>query len=281
MHGKFITEKSIRLRKRKEGSHKGDNGRVLVVGGSEKYTGAIILASMASLRAGADLVTIAAPERAANAASYWPDFITARFKGKHFMEKHANRIVSMSREFDVMVIGNGMGLNNGTKNFAKKVISRSSCKKVIDADALKSIRMQDAENSVMTPHAREFEILLKNSGIREKSLDRKISAARKIMGSSVIILKQRTAKANATVLSKDRISYNRTGNPGMTVGGTGDVLAGVTAGIIAQGNELHESACAAAYICGKAGDLLKKKMGYGFTATDLADEIPGAMKKWL
>ena len=80
------------------------------------------------------------------------------------------------------------------------------------------------------------------------------------------------------IIAKDRVAYSSTGNAGMTVGGTGDVLAGLAAGILAQEKDLFRAACAAAYVNGKAGDLLMKKYGWGFTASDLVDKLPAALK---
>ncbi len=265
-----------KLKKRKTGSHKGENGRVLAVGGSIDYAGAIILAGMSAYRTGVDQVVIAAPEKIALALNAWPDFITLKFKGSYFKKKDAEKIVRMCGNYDVMLIGNGLAQRAETMRFSREAIKKCKIKKVIDADAIKSIRLQDAENSIITPHQREFEILLKNSGINESSLSRKISAARKIIGSNAILLKGKTD----VIFSKDKIEYNETGNSGMTVGGTGDVLAGVCAGLAAQKNGLFESARFAAYINGQAGDLLFKEYGYGFTATDLADKISFILKKW-
>ncbi|MBI2142069.1 NAD(P)H-hydrate dehydratase [Candidatus Woesearchaeota archaeon] len=273
---------NIVLKKRSSESHKGDNGKVLVVGGSIEYVGAIVLAGMAAYRSGVDLVVVAAPERIASAVNFWPDFITARFKGGYFRKSHAREIISMSKKFDVLLVGNGLGLRKETRMFAKKVVAGSSCKKVIDADAIKSIRLQDAANSIITPHMAEFDILLGNSGIETigVSLSEKIAAAKKMLGSNVILLKVRKGAITGIVISKDKTACNTTGNAGMTAAGTGDVLAGLCAGLAAQHNSLFVSACAAAYVNGLAGDLLYREYGYGFTATDLADRAAFVLKRW-
>ncbi|MBI3034601.1 NAD(P)H-hydrate dehydratase [Candidatus Woesearchaeota archaeon] len=276
MQGRIISGKGIRLKKRRPESHKGENGKVLVVGGSMEYAGAIILAGMSAFRAGADLVVVAAPEKIAAAINCWPDFITTKFRGGYFRQEDAARIACMSKGYDVLLIGNGLGKRETTKRFAKEAIKRSACKKVIDADAIKAVRLQDCKNSIITPHSKEFEILLKNSGIKTGSEGKNIEAAREIIGDNVILLKGRTD----AIFSGEKLALNRTGNPGMTKGGTGDVLAGLCAGLAAQGNPLFESACAAAYINGYAGDLLYREYGYGFTATDLADKIAYVMRRW-
>ncbi|MBI2574596.1 NAD(P)H-hydrate dehydratase [Candidatus Woesearchaeota archaeon] len=280
--GRVLKAGDIVLKKRSSKSHKGDNGKVLLVGGSVEYVGAIVLAGMAAYRSGVDLAVVAAPEKIAFAVNFWPDFITAKFKGGFFRESHVKKIVRMSGEFDVLLVGNGLGLRAETKSFAKKVVAGSGCIKVVDADAIKSIRLQDAENSIITPHRAEFGILLKNSGIRagRLNLQQMIAAARRIIGSNVILLKARSGSVTGIIFSKDKIAYNTAGNAGMTVAGSGDVLAGLCAGLAAQGNSLFMSACAAAYVNGLSGDLLYREYGYGFTATDLADKVAFVLKRW-
>ena len=273
---KALGWRDLHLIKRKSASHKGDNGRLLAVGGSIDYVGAILLAGMAAYRSGVDLVVIAAPEKIAIAINAWPDFVTEKFRGAYFSERNAGRIARESRGFDALLVGNGIGLRAGTKKFARRLVAGCGCKKIIDADAIKSIRLQDVKNSVITPHRREFQILMENSGVNASNEKRAISAARKLIGNNVILLKGKTD----VIISKGRVAFNTTGNPGMTKAGTGDVLAGLCAGLAAQGNELFESACAAAYINGYAGDLLYRDYGYGFTATDLADKIGCVMKRW-
>ncbi len=275
---KFITSSDVKLMKRRPESHKGDNGKVLAVGGSIRYVGAIILAGIAAYRSGVDLVVIAAPEKIALAINFWPDFITIKMKGEYLVQGHAKEIINASNDYDVLLIGNGIGQEQSTKQFAMAVIKKTSCKKVIDADAIKAISLRDAKNSIITPHRKEFEILLKNSGIKPgRSMEKILPELQEKLDTNVILLKGKVDM----IISKDRVAYNKTGNSGMTKGGTGDVLAGLCAGIVAQGNPLFESACAAAYINGKAGDLLYKEYGYGFTATELADRVSVVIKKWL
>ena len=123
---KFITKKDIRLPRRSPDSHKGDNGKVLVVGGSKEYAGAVALAGLAALRSGADLVNIVAPENAAWAANcYSPDLITSKIKGEHFREEDAKIVFDLMEKFDVLLVGNGTGLSNQTKKFCKKVIKNN------------------------------------------------------------------------------------------------------------------------------------------------------------
>lgn len=282
---RFITKSQITLPTRSNYSHKGDNGLVLAVGGSEDFAGAIALAGLAALRSGCDLVKIIAPEKAAWAINaYSPDLITMKLKGNYFKLNNFNIIKKQMEKFDVLLIGNGIGLNKSTKQFCKKTIRKIKKFKVIDADAIKSISMQDAENSIITPHSRELEIFLKNSKVN-KSIIRLINNEKNPINKSKTIKKttQKFLDKNNIILlkgkidviiSKNKIFYNKTGNAGMTKGGTGDVLAGLCAGFLAQSKDLMQSAINAAYFNGLIGDiLLKKKKGFSYLASDMVWEI--------
>lgn len=282
---KFITEHQIKLPKRKGYSHKGDNGLVLALGGSEDYVGAITLAGLAALRSGCDLVKIIAPEKVAWAInSLSADLVTAKLKMDYFKLNHFNLVKKSMEKFDVLLIGNGIGLNNETKKFCKKTISSIKKLKVIDADAIKSISMDDCENSIITPHSKELEYFLINSKMR-KSIIGKINDEKNIVKKSTLIkkiFKKFLEKNNVILLkgkvdiiiSKDKIFYNKTGNAGMTKGGTGDVLAGLCAGFLAQSKDLLQSTINAAYFNGLIGDiLLKKKKGFTYLASDMVEEI--------
>ncbi|MBI3034957.1 NAD(P)H-hydrate dehydratase [Candidatus Woesearchaeota archaeon] len=281
----FTTKKDIKLPKRSESSHKGDNGLVLAIGGSENFAGAVALAGLAALRSGCDLVKVVAPEKAAWAInSYSPDLMTMKLKGTHFKPKHFANVKKSMEKFDVLLIGNGIGLDKETKKFTKKTIKSIKKLKVIDADAIKSILMSDAENSIITPHSKELEIFLINSKINESSIN-KIKNEKNIAHKAELIKKiaQKFLNKNNVILlkgkidiiiSNNRIFYNKTGNAGMTKGGTGDVLAGLCAGFLAQSKDLLQSAINAAYFNGMIGDiLLKKKRGFTYLASDMVEEI--------
>src|SRR3989344_3737478 len=240
---RFITKSQIKLPKRKSGSHKGQNGYVLAAGGSENYVGAIALAGLAALRSGCDLVKIIAPEKVAWAINaYSPDLVTMKLKGDYFKSSHFNIIKNLMDKFDVLLIGNGIGLSNDTKKFCKKTIKNIKKLKVIDADAIKSISMYDAENSIITPHSKELEYFLINSKINkniinkisnEKNIIKKFQSIKKttqkfLDKNNIILLKGKVD----VIISKNKIFYNKTGNAGMTKGGTGDVLAGLCAGFL-------------------------------------------------
>ena len=283
---RYLIRKDIKLPHRKKYSHKGDNGAVLVVGGSKEYVGAVTLAGLAALRSGADLVKIIAPEKTAWAINaYSPDIITEKIaKGDFFGTSEINAIKKSMEKFDVLLIGNGIGLNNETKKFCKMTIRNIKKLKVIDADAIKSISMDDAENSIITPHSKELEYFLINSKI-SKSIMNEINNEKNIIKKSTVIKNtvQKFLNKNNVILlkgkidiiiSKNKIFYNKTGNAGMTKGGTGDVLAGLCAGFLAQSKDLLQSAVNAAYFNGLIGDiLLKKKKGFTYLASDMVEEI--------
>jgi len=285
MKTQFITKFQIRLPKRDEKSHKGDNGLVLIVGGSEDFVGAVTLAGLAALRSGCDLVKIIAPAKVAWAINaYSPDLVTIKLKYKYFNPSNFNFIKKQMEKFDVLLIGNGIGLKNETKQFCRKTIKSIKKFKVIDADGIKAISMNDCENSIITPHAKELEYFLTNSKIikpiinktnNEKNIIKKSQLIKKITQkflnkNNLILLKGKID----IIISKNKIFYNKTGNAGMTKGGTGDVLAGLCAGFLAQGKDLLQSAVNAAYFNGLIGDiLLKKKKGFTYLASDMVEEI--------
>src|SRR3989344_3577840 len=114
----FIKKSQIKLPERKKNSHKGDNGLVLVVGGSKNFVGAVTLSGLAALRSGADLVKVIAPEKVSWAINaYSPDLMTVKLKSNHFAQKHFKLVKKLMEKYDVLLIGNGIGLNNETKNF--------------------------------------------------------------------------------------------------------------------------------------------------------------------
>lgn len=269
-----LTSGNIVIKPRRKKSHKGENGTVLVIGGSEDYIGAPALVGMSALavlRSGADLVTIAAPEKVAwaiNAIS--PDLITKKIKCTNFTPDNVHAVLELANKADVVEIGNGISFTPGAREFMQEVIAKVQRPIVVDAAALRVIRVQDMVYSVMLPHAMELKDLLKNSGMTEKNIQANLCA-------NVLVQK---GHPETRIISKDKIMVNTAGNAGMTHGGTGDVLAGITAGLIAQGNELFNAACAAAYVNGKAAEILFKKKGFGYLASDLVSVIPDILKKF-
>jgi NAD(P)H-hydrate epimerase len=263
-----ISKKDIKLPKRKKTSKKGDSGKVLVIGGSKEYVGAVALAGLAALRSGCDWVTVAAPEKVAWAINTLsPDLVTVKLKGGYLSIKHYAQINKLAKKYNTILIGNGVGLRNTTKQLINKII-KTDKNKVIDADALKQIKLQDVKNAILTPHHREFDILLKNSKLTKNNF-------KKYLGNNIVILKGSVD----LIISKNKTLFNETGNPGMSKAGTGDVLAGLCAGFLAQSEDLQQSAVNAAYFSGLIGDiLLKKKKGFTYLASDMVDEIKRIIK---
>ncbi len=264
-------------RKRPPQSHKGDFGRVLVIGGSKRYTGAPALAAMAAYKAGSDLVTIAAPRRAADiAASFSPNIITYPLDGDFLKKTHYKELKALIDSADSLLIGNGLG--EGGKA-AKPLIQKIKKPIVIDADALKYIPKRSSSKSIiLTPHAREFEIMtgIKIKSLSEKEKTKAVKRAAAFFGATILL------KGHADIISNGKAVYlNRTGNPYMTKGGTGDTLAGICAALLARGVNPLEAAYAAAYINGSAGDFAAEKHGEGMLATDVIEEIPEAISCFL
>ncbi|GAG48733.1 unnamed protein product, partial [marine sediment metagenome] len=230
----YISKKDIKLPERKKTSKKGDNGRVLVIGGSKDYVGAVALAGLAALRSGVDWVTVAVPEKvgwAINTLS--PDLVVKKYKGDDFCASRAKDILKFEKNFDAVLIGNGIGMH--ASSFVKKYVKETKKPLVIDADALKHIKLQDVKNSILTPHSKEFNILLKNSKLNKNNY-------KKYLKNNIILLKGPVDQ----IISTSKTYYNETGNPGMSKAGTGDVLAGLCIGFLGQGLSLSQSAINAA-----------------------------------
>src|SRR3989344_1048723 len=246
---------------RNPSSHKGDNGTILVIGGSASFPGAAYLAaqSIAALRAGADLLFIAAPEKVAWAINtFSPDLITLKLLGSHLAPRHYRTILPYLKRADVLLLGNGIGTHPDTKRLVRKAIAASPKKlKVIDADAIKMLRLQDIDHSIITPHAGEFKMLLKHSDLAAHDY-------RNALRHNVLLLKGKADR----IISRDAVKAVAGGSPGMTVGGTGDVLAGLCAGYFSQTKDLFRSALLASRLSKRIGSRLQKQLGYGFVASD-------------
>ena len=269
----------LRIKNRDLTSHKGQNGRVLIVGGSQDYSGAPALAALSSLKSGADLAFVACPSSVSSAVrSHSPDLIVKNLSKKFIKPKDVDKILELSKDSDVLVIGCGAGKQDETAEALNLLVQKVEKPLVIDADALKMLDLDLIKDfkygMVLTPHMGEFKSLFSEQ-IPQKLTD-KIETIREASkkSNSTIILKGSVD----IIVYKDEIKLNSTGNPGMTVGGTGDCLAGLIGGLIAQGHAQFEASFLGAYINGRAGDLASFGMGYHFTATDLIEYIPQAFK---
>ncbi len=250
-------------------SHKGDNGRLLIIGGGP-YTGAPALAGSAAYRIGVDLVQIATPSKTYQIiASYSPNFIVHSLGGDVFVREALKILKDLMDKIDAVLIGPGIGDEPQTKEAVLEFIKDCPKPLVIDADAIKAVAgdldaLKD-HKGVITPHAGEFKIL-SGEGIKKDFEERaeQVKAFAKELGLTILL------KGNVDIISDgEHVKLNRTGNPAMTVGGTGDVLAGIVGGMLAKGVRPYNSARIGAINNGTAGDLTFKEMGYSKMASEI------------
>ncbi|MEM2865375.1 MAG: NAD(P)H-hydrate dehydratase [Candidatus Bathyarchaeia archaeon] len=274
---------AVRIRRRPQ-SHKGDYGRLLVVSGSTTYTGAPALVGLAALRIGVDLVYIASPERTAyTIAGFSPNLITLKLDGDHLSPRHIPVVKPFLEKATGVVMGPGLETHRETLEAVKELIKTvvgAGKPLLLDADALKPFReveipITSNSNIVLTPHEGEFQKLTgeKPPIDLEGRAYAVVEAAKKFHATILL-------KGPVDVISDGgRLKLNYTGNPGMTVGGTGDVLSGVVGALLAQGFEGFKAAAAGAYINGLAGDIAARDLGYHIVASDLVERLPTAFEK--
>jgi NAD(P)H-hydrate epimerase len=266
-------------KKRKSWAHKYDFGHLLVIGGSKHYSGSPAFNALAALRAGVDLVTIVAPERAANIiASFKPDLIAYPLKGDYINKKHLSKLLEFTKNKTAVVIGGGMCRRKETFETITTYLKKIKIPCVVDADAIHAIARNKnvvrGKNLVLTPHSYEFYVL---SGIEvSTNLDERIRTVKEVANKfkTTILL-----KGHVDIISDgNKVAVNKTGCPYMTAGGMGDTLAGICGALLARGISCFDAACAAAYINGKAGELAAKKYGESTIASDLIEEISSIIK---
>ena len=239
--------------------------RALIVGGSKDFTGAVYLAGITALRSGAESVLIMTPEKVAwtiNTLS--PDLVTTKLPGEFLSESHQDVIQEKLKTADILLIGNGVTMNEGSANLMKSLVKWGGTK-VIDADALKVIENNDVEKAILTPNPNEWDILSKNNDI-PSILDK----------GNVIIKKGSPISVLLTSEKSEEIEIN----DGLHKAGMGDVLAGLCAGYLAQGLSLHDAAREALKTGNTVADILtQRKEGYYFLASDVAKEIQSLSKQ--
>ncbi|MDH5460234.1 MAG: NAD(P)H-hydrate dehydratase, partial [Candidatus Bathyarchaeota archaeon] len=258
-------------------SHKGDFGRLLVIGGSETFSGAPAFVALAALRAGVDLAYVAAPERTAYAiSSMSPDLITIKLEGRHLNLGNLPALKTYIETANAVVLGPGLGLHVETREAVKAIIEavESAGKPLLlDADGLKAFAEFKRKLNVplvLTPHAGEYAILTGRK-LPEDLSERVLEVQKTAAGLNAVIL----LKGPVDIVSDGkRFKLNFTGNPGMTVGGTGDVLSGIVGAFLAQQTDIFEAAVAGAFVNGAAGDFVFEEKGYHMVSTDLIDWIP-------
>lgn len=244
-------------------SHKGDNGKVLIIGGSQKFHGASLLAAKIASKI-VDLVYFCSvPEN--------NELIKKMKEGLcEFITLEQSEVESYVEKVDAILIGPGMGVTPETQEIVNQLLSKFPQQKfILDADALKMVEKQLlTSNIIVTPHAKEFEFLFEV----KPSAENVLKMAQKYH--CVVVLKGQTDY----VSDGKKLKSNTTGNAGMTKGGTGDVLAGLITGLASK-NDLFLSACAGVYVNGQAGDNLQKRVSYYYNASDLITEIPNILKR--
>jgi hydroxyethylthiazole kinase-like uncharacterized protein yjeF len=251
------------LRPRHHKAHKGFGGEVLVIGGGP-YQGAPYLAGLGALRAGADIVRIASP-----VFEPVPDLIYERLDGKKIGEEHIERLIALAERADVVVCGNGLG----TDSHAVVTAVAPHCKRaVFDAEALRLPLPVAQEATIYTPHAGEF-TRITGKTLPADTIGRAYTARDAGIRGTVLL------KGHIDVITDGKqVRFNRTGNPAMTVGGTGDVLAGIAGALLCH-LPAFDAACIAAYVNGRAGEWVAAVRGGGMLASDLVDRIPAELFK--
>jgi NAD(P)H-hydrate epimerase len=262
-------------------THKGDYGRVLVIGGSEDFHGAPTLAAVAAMKVGVDLTYVAVPEFIAHdVASYSPSLIVIKLKGRCLSQDNIKILGKWIPKASAVVLGPGLGLETETRQAVKAIIDAVEAQGIpllLDADGLKAFaefKHPFRCPAVITPHAGEFQVLTGNR-LPENINDRValVSETSRLLNCVTIV------KSPVDIVSDGKnVKINRfVHNPGMTVGGTGDVLSGIVGALLSQGYEPFRAACAGVFINGAAGDFALKELGYHLLATDLLEWIPKVM----
>jgi NAD(P)H-hydrate epimerase len=255
-------------------SHKGDFGEVLVVGGGP-YTGAPALSAQAALRTGADLVRVACPDPVAREVQGFSENLIVRsYEGDHLTPDQVDGVLDLAADHDVTVFGPGLGDHDETLDAVAQFLEAYDGTAVVDADALQVVPEVETEATlVCTPHQGELQ---KMGGETDDDWETRADLVADFAADlgHVLLVKG----AYDVVSDGEETRVNRTGNPGMTVGGTGDVLAGATGALACVVSPL-QAAAVGAYANGRAGDAAVEENGYGLLATDLVDRLPAALRR--
>jgi ADP-dependent NAD(P)H-hydrate dehydratase / NAD(P)H-hydrate epimerase len=281
----LLTRGGIRalLAPRTPDSHKGDFGHVLIIGGSPGKTGAAYLSATGALRSGAGLVTVATPRScqavlAAMAPEYMTEGLAETPDGLSVDD--VDRVIDMAR--DVVALGPGLGQAPSTRAFVKALVERATMPLVVDADGLNAFadepeRLAGREGRavIVTPHPGEMARLVRMSS--DEVQKNRLEVARNLATGQhlyVILKGHRTLVATPD----GKVFINPTGNPGMATGGTGDVLTGMVAALLAQLLDAEAACKAAVFLHGLAGDLAETEEGeMTMTSADVAAHIGAAI----
>ena len=282
MDRKCLTDETVQklLPYRDPWGHKGSFGKILLLCGSRGYTGAAYLAAMGALRSGAGLTFLGIPESIYEIEAIKlnePVVLPLPEENGKLGILAVSEIEKRLPLMDAVLIGCGLGQSGGTLAVVKAVLEQAKCSVVVDADGInvlkehKDILRGRAYPTILTPHEGEF---LRFGGTIGE--DRMASAVHFSKEWNCILL----LKGHRTCITNGETGYvNETGNPGMAVGGSGDVLAGIIVSLLGQGLQPLEAAACGAWLHGAAGDLCAEEIGqYGMLPTDMLMRIPRLMK---
>lgn len=276
-----------KLPKRSMNAHKGDFGKVLFVGGCQQYKGAAYLATRASTRVGTGLVTAATPASIQlSLVSKIPEITYLSLPETadgHIDSTADKKVLSSMTNYDAMLIGCGIGLTDSTASFLVKLLLSGFQlpSSVIDADALTILSKQDNwykrfnQLAILTPHFGEMSRLIESNASIPGYIPMETIIGYAQMWNKIVVLKgpyTRVVSPNGGVL------LSPFANPGLASAGTGDVLAGIITGLLAQGLNMTDSAALGVYIHATAGERIKNKTGdAGMVASDLLDDLPSSI----
>lgn len=260
--------------------HKGDFGKILLLCGSRGYTGAAFFAAMGALRSGAGLVFLGVPESIYGIEAVKlnePVIFPLPDVGGRLSADAVPEILSRLPRMDAVLVGPGLGQSEGTLAVVRAVLEKAECPVVVDADGINVLRAHRdllrgrKSPTILTPHDGEFARL---GGIIGE--DRMAAAAALADDLGCVVL----LKGHETCVTDGVNGYiNPTGNPGMAVGGSGDVLAGVITALLGAGLPPLEAAACGAWLHGAAGDRCAAELGqYGMLPTDMLNALPRLMK---
>ena len=261
---------------RPEESRKGDFGRVLVIGGSERYAGAPAFNALAALRCGADLVTVLAPRRSADiVAGYSPDLIT------HPVESAFPELADVEELLpyaDAVVIGGGIERSSKAHRAMRVILGALRKPMVVDAEALRALAgdkgLVSGKPALLTPHGGEYQAMTGREWPRdEKHREEACRLAAKEFGATVIVKGRREVISDGVQVLRDEA-----GSPFLTKGGYGDLLAGAAGAMLARGHTPFDAARVAAYIIGSAGTLAAGELGESTLASDALARIPDVLR---
>ena len=260
--------------------HKGDFGRLLLLCGSQGYTGAAYLAAMGALRSGAGLVFLGVPESIYAIVAVKlnePVVFPLPDRDGQLCASAVSEILERLTRMDAVLVGPGLGQSESTLTVVRMVLKYARCPVVLDADGInllaahKDVLRGRTAPTILTPHMGEFTRLC---GPLIQDRQAAAEAAARDLGCIMLL------KGHHTCITDGFHTYiNPTGNPGMAVGGSGDVLAGIITALLGQGVSPLEAAACGAWLHGKAGDVCAEAMGqYGMLPTDMLEVLPRLLK---